>query len=145
MLHGGFDVCGGCLEGDAGPGRASPRCLPLAVLRGRSLYSRMARGPPVAKSTICSLRQFPTPVMLDQAREGAALRGKICDRFSPTRPVWGMITHVTVTGRRRRCARLILPFQPTWRVRIESGERADHGSALFQKNLRRSGEVEFSA
>ena len=28
------------------------------------------------------LREFPTPVILDQARERAALRGKICDRFS---------------------------------------------------------------
>ena len=29
-----------------------------------------------------NLREFPTPVILDQARERAALRGKICDRFS---------------------------------------------------------------
>ena len=28
------------------------------------------------------MREFPTPVILDQARERAALRGKICDRFS---------------------------------------------------------------
>ena len=27
-------------------------------------------------------REFPTPVILDQARERAALNGKFCDRFS---------------------------------------------------------------
>ena len=67
---------------------------------------------------------------------GATLRTALfphTPRVSPTRPVWGMITHVTVTGRRRRYARLILTFQPTWRVRIDSGERADHGSDVASK------------
>ena len=28
------------------------------------------------------LREFPTPVILDQARERVGLNGKFCDRFS---------------------------------------------------------------
>ena len=55
----------------------------VCELSANSCWPRIGvPGPPQQRLPVDYLRDFPTPVILDQARERVALREKICDRFS---------------------------------------------------------------